>query len=168
MQLLQKFFNGLCWYFIHHNNRCGVAIVKWRHFKNRSYEFPFQRIIGAGNSVVMIRTRNFLLEKPFSPANTSYFVVRQLISALKLGRSKRQVFFRMVGYFYPSKKDPIDLDDELLKIRSYRGRRNTSDSSKRRKRNCWLKYSGSNKNCRNFKNNQILKQNGRVFGNNLC
>ena len=36
--------------------------------------------------------------------------------ALKLGRTKRQVFMQMVDYFYKSKKDPMDLNDELLKI----------------------------------------------------
>jgi hypothetical protein len=35
--------------------------------------------------------------------------------ALKLGRTKRQVFIQMVDYFYRSKKDPADLNDELLK-----------------------------------------------------
>lgn len=35
--------------------------------------------------------------------------------ALKLGRTKRQVFMQMVDYFYKSKKDPMDLNDELLK-----------------------------------------------------
>jgi hypothetical protein len=35
--------------------------------------------------------------------------------ALKLGRAKRLVFIQMVDYFYKSKKDPIDLNDELLK-----------------------------------------------------
>jgi len=35
--------------------------------------------------------------------------------ALKLGRTKRQVFIQMVDYFYKSKKDPVDLNDELLK-----------------------------------------------------
>jgi len=35
--------------------------------------------------------------------------------ALKLGRSKRLVFSQMLDYFYRSKKDPIDLNDELLK-----------------------------------------------------
>ena len=35
--------------------------------------------------------------------------------ALKLGRTKRQVFIQMVDYFYKSKKDPIDLNDDLLK-----------------------------------------------------
>ncbi|QJD98246.1 hypothetical protein HH214_21375 [Mucilaginibacter robiniae] len=35
--------------------------------------------------------------------------------AVKLGRTKRQVFIQMVDYFYKSKKDPIDLNDELLK-----------------------------------------------------
>ena len=35
--------------------------------------------------------------------------------ALKLGRTKHQVFIQMVDYFYKSKKDPLDLNDELLK-----------------------------------------------------
>ena len=35
--------------------------------------------------------------------------------ALKLGRTKRKVFIQMVDYFYKSKKDPMDLNDELLK-----------------------------------------------------
>lgn len=35
--------------------------------------------------------------------------------ALKLGRTKRQVFMQMVDYFYKSKKDPSDLNDEFLK-----------------------------------------------------
>ncbi len=35
--------------------------------------------------------------------------------ARKLGRTKRQVFIQMVDYFYKSKKDPSDLNDELLK-----------------------------------------------------
>lgn len=35
--------------------------------------------------------------------------------ALKLGRNKRLVFMQMVDYFYRSKKDPLDVNDELLK-----------------------------------------------------
>jgi hypothetical protein len=35
--------------------------------------------------------------------------------ALKLGRPKRLVIIQMVDYFYKSKKDPLDLNDELLK-----------------------------------------------------
>ncbi len=33
----------------------------------------------------------------------------------KLGRSKRQLVMEMVDYFYRSKKDPADLNDEVLK-----------------------------------------------------
>ena len=33
----------------------------------------------------------------------------------KLGRSKQELFGQMVDYFYKSKKDPGDLNDELLK-----------------------------------------------------
>lgn len=35
--------------------------------------------------------------------------------AEKLGRNKQDVFAQMVDYFYKSKKDPNDLNDELLK-----------------------------------------------------
>jgi predicted DNA-binding protein len=35
--------------------------------------------------------------------------------AAKLGRPKRLVVIQMVDYFYKSKKDPLDLNDELLK-----------------------------------------------------
>lgn len=35
--------------------------------------------------------------------------------AVKLGRNKRLVFMQMVDYFYRSKKDPLDVNDELLK-----------------------------------------------------
>lgn len=35
--------------------------------------------------------------------------------AVKLGRNKRLVFMQMVDYFYRSKKDPLDANDELLK-----------------------------------------------------
>jgi predicted DNA-binding protein len=35
--------------------------------------------------------------------------------AVKLGRTKKQFFIQMVDYFYKSKKDPADLNDEALK-----------------------------------------------------
>jgi predicted DNA-binding protein len=35
--------------------------------------------------------------------------------AAKLGRPKRLAVIQMVDYFYKSKKDPLDLNDELLK-----------------------------------------------------
>ncbi|MGM1430197.1 BfmA/BtgA family mobilization protein [Sphingobacterium lactis] len=35
--------------------------------------------------------------------------------ALKLGRPQRLVFVQMVDYFHRSKKDPMDVNDELLK-----------------------------------------------------
>jgi len=35
--------------------------------------------------------------------------------SLKLGRPKRLVFSQMLDYFYRSKKDPLDVNDELLK-----------------------------------------------------
>ncbi|NII83200.1 BfmA/BtgA family mobilization protein [Pedobacter sp. SG908] len=41
--------------------------------------------------------------------------------SLALGRSKRTVFAQMVDYFYRNKKDPVDLNDELLKIALAKG-----------------------------------------------
>jgi len=41
--------------------------------------------------------------------------------SLALGRSKRAVFAQMVDYFYRNKKDPTDLNDELLKISLAKG-----------------------------------------------
>lgn len=35
--------------------------------------------------------------------------------AMKLGRSKRLVFLQMIEYFYRTKKDPLDINDDLLK-----------------------------------------------------
>lgn len=35
--------------------------------------------------------------------------------ALKLGRPKRQVFLQTIDYFYRTKKDPRDINDDLLK-----------------------------------------------------
>ncbi len=35
--------------------------------------------------------------------------------ALKFGRTKRLLFIQMVDYFYKSKKDPTDLNDDVLK-----------------------------------------------------
>lgn len=35
--------------------------------------------------------------------------------ALALGLSKRLLFIKMVEYFYRTKKDPADINDELLK-----------------------------------------------------
>jgi len=43
--------------------------------------------------------------------------------ALKLGRSKRLLFAQMLDYFYRSKKDPTDLNDELLKNTILKGQR---------------------------------------------
>lgn len=43
--------------------------------------------------------------------------------ALKLGRSKRKVFSEMLDYFYRSKKDPLDLSDDLLKNTIIKGQK---------------------------------------------
>lgn len=43
--------------------------------------------------------------------------------ALKLGRSKKEVFIQMVNYFYRSKKDPADFNDEILKTTILKGQR---------------------------------------------
>ncbi|HAF34738.1 MULTISPECIES: BfmA/BtgA family mobilization protein [Sphingobacterium] len=40
---------------------------------------------------------------------------RLALLSRKLGRTKRQLVMEMVDYFYRSKKDPVDLNDEVLK-----------------------------------------------------
>lgn len=40
---------------------------------------------------------------------------RLTLLSRKLGRTKRELFMQMVDYFYKSKKDPADLNDEVLK-----------------------------------------------------
>ncbi len=40
---------------------------------------------------------------------------RLALLSRKLGRTKRQLVMEMVDYFYRSKKDPADLNDEVLK-----------------------------------------------------
>jgi hypothetical protein len=43
--------------------------------------------------------------------------------ALKLGRSQRVIFTQMVDYFYRSKKDPADFNDEILKTTILKGQK---------------------------------------------
>ncbi|RZM24338.1 MAG: hypothetical protein EOO88_23155 [Pedobacter sp.] len=43
--------------------------------------------------------------------------------ALKLGRSKRLVFSQMLDYFHRSRKDPLDINDELLKNTILKGQK---------------------------------------------
>jgi len=43
--------------------------------------------------------------------------------SLKLGRSKRLIFSQIIDYFYRSKKDPLDISDELLKNTILKGQR---------------------------------------------
>ncbi|WP_138765820.1 BfmA/BtgA family mobilization protein [Pedobacter xixiisoli] len=45
--------------------------------------------------------------------------------ASKLGRSKRQVLSQMIDYFYRSKKDPKDMNDELLKNTIVKGQKDS-------------------------------------------
>ena len=40
---------------------------------------------------------------------------RLALLSRKLGRTKRKLVMEMVDYFYRSKKDPADLNDEVLK-----------------------------------------------------
>ncbi|MGE8424318.1 MAG: hypothetical protein ACN6PI_15890, partial [Sphingobacterium siyangense] len=40
---------------------------------------------------------------------------RLALLSRKLGRTKRLLVMQMVDYFYKSKKDPADLNDEILK-----------------------------------------------------
>lgn len=92
--------------------------------------------------------------------------------ALKLGRSKRQVFSQMIDYFYRSKKDPIDLSDELLKNTILRGQKEYIGFIKTQETELLIPIKRDQtrtiealKKIVDFFNNHIIKQNGEVLGN---
>jgi hypothetical protein len=92
--------------------------------------------------------------------------------ALKLGRSKRQVFSQMLDYFYRSKKDPLDLNDELLKNTILKGQKEYIGFIKTQesellipiKRDSARMVEAMKKIIDSF-NNQVLKQNDQILGN---
>ena len=92
--------------------------------------------------------------------------------ALKLGRSKRQVFSQMLDYFYRSKKDPLDLSDELLKNTILKGQREYVGFIKTQesellipiKRDSARMVEAMKKIIDSF-NNQVLKQNDQMLAN---
>ncbi|WP_147425667.1 BfmA/BtgA family mobilization protein [Mucilaginibacter gracilis] len=55
------------------------------------------------------------------PVETDKHLIRL---AEKLGRTKLTVFKQMVEYFYRTKKDPLDINDELLKNTIVKGHQN--------------------------------------------
>ena len=95
--------------------------------------------------------------------------------ALKLGRSKRQVFSQMLDYFYRSKKDPTDLNDELLKNTILKGQKEYIGFIKTQetellipiKRDSARMIEAMKKIIDSF-NAQVLNHNGEVLGNQLA
>lgn len=95
--------------------------------------------------------------------------------ALKLGRSKRQVFSQMVDYFYRSKKDPTDLNDELLKNTILKGQKEYIGFIRTQetellipiKRDSARMVEAMKKIIDRF-NSQVLKHNDEVLGNQLA
>jgi len=94
--------------------------------------------------------------------------------AMKLGRSKRLVFSQMLDYFYRSKKDPIDLNDELLKNTILKGQKEYIGFIKTQeiellipiKRDSARMIEAMKKIIDSFKT-QVLNHNDEVLGNQL-
>jgi len=92
----------------------------------------------------------------------------------KLGRSKRQLLSQMIDYFYRSKKDPTDLNDELLKNTILKGqkeyigfiRTQEADLLMPIKRDATSMVELLKKIVLLF-NNQVLKYNEQVLSNQL-
>lgn len=95
--------------------------------------------------------------------------------ALKLGRSKRLVFSQMLDYFYRSKKDPTDLNDELLKNTILKGQKEYIGFIKTQetellipiKRDSARMVEAMKKIIDSFKA-QVLNHNDEVIGNQLA
>lgn len=95
--------------------------------------------------------------------------------ALKLGRSKRQVFSQMIDYFYRSKKDPIDLNDELLKNTMLKGQKEYIGFIKTQEKELLIpikrdavRMIESLKKIIDCFNTQVLKYNDEVIGHQLA
>ena len=93
--------------------------------------------------------------------------------ALKLGRSKRQVISQMIDYFYRSKKDPTDLNDELLKNTILKGQKEYIGFIKTQETELLIpiKRDGVRtvetlKKIVDCFNNQVLNQNNKVLKHN--
>lgn len=93
--------------------------------------------------------------------------------ALKLGRSKRLVFSQMLDYFYRSKKDPIDLNDELLKNTILKGQKEYIGFIKTQETELLIPIKRDSarmieamKKIIDSHNNQVLKHNNQVLKHN--
>jgi len=94
--------------------------------------------------------------------------------ALKLGRTKRLVFMQMVDYFYKSKKDPLDLNDELLKNTLLKNHQQYIGFIKTQEQLLLVpmkttmdRISDSQKQIVDRFNNDILEQNKNVYNNQI-
>ncbi|WP_316826831.1 BfmA/BtgA family mobilization protein [Pedobacter miscanthi] len=95
--------------------------------------------------------------------------------ALKLGRSKRQVFSQMIDYFYRSKKDPIDFNDELLKNTMLKGQKEYIGFIKTQEKELLIPIKRDSvrmvetlKKIVDCFNGQVLKHNDEVIENQLA
>ncbi|MFF5383720.1 BfmA/BtgA family mobilization protein [Pedobacter suwonensis] len=95
--------------------------------------------------------------------------------ALKLGRSKRQVFSQMIDYFYRSKKDPLDFNDELLKNTILKGQKEYIGFIKTQEKELLIpikrdavRMIETLKKIVDCFNGQVLKHNDEVIGNQLA
>lgn len=95
--------------------------------------------------------------------------------ALKLGRSKRLLFSQMLDYFYRSKKDPTDLNDELLKNTILKGQKEYIGFIKTQENELLIPIKRDSarmidamKKIIDSHNNQVLKHNDELLGNQLA
>jgi len=95
--------------------------------------------------------------------------------ALKLGRSKRQVFSQMIDYFYRSKKDPLDFNDELLKNTILKGQKEYIGFIKTQEKELLIpikrdavRMIETLKKIVDCFNSLVLKHNDEVIGNQLA
>lgn len=92
--------------------------------------------------------------------------------ARKLGRSKLQLFIQMVDYFYRTKKDPADLNDEMLKNTLIRNHQNLTGFIKTQEKDLLIpvkqdveRMIGSQKRLLECFNTQILEHNQNLLKN---
>lgn len=92
--------------------------------------------------------------------------------ASKLGRSKRQVLSQMIDYFYRSKKDPKDMNDELLKNTIVKGQKDSIGYIRTQEKELLIPIKGETtlileilKKIASSFNSQVLKHNDQVLSN---
>jgi hypothetical protein len=92
--------------------------------------------------------------------------------SLKLGRNKRMVFMQMVDYFHSSRKDPLDINDDVLKNTLLKSHKDYVGFIKAQESNLLVpikkdvsRMIASQSNVINFFNKQVLEHNNSLIQN---